>query len=141
MLALRWCFQADVVVMIYWSHYPSKKQLSELSRILEFRKLHFQTLLFESVQILVVDHKINEALNYGNCIIRVRDKGLWSRSSPPPLQKKKKIYFAMKTFEQFHLSDIWWNTAQKCFPLKTSSVNVTKSTGNWGFGHIYWRNP
>ena len=26
------------------------------------------------------------------------------------------------------------------FPLRTSSVNVTKSPGNSGFGHIYWRN-
>ena len=27
------------------------------------------------------------------------------------------------------------------FPLRISSVNVTKSAGNCGFGHIYWRNP
>ena len=27
------------------------------------------------------------------------------------------------------------------FPLRISSINVTKSVGNWGFGHIYWRNP
>ena len=34
------------------------------------------------------------------------------------------------------------NTAQKSsFPLAISSVNVTKSTGNCVFGHIYWRNP
>ena len=26
-------------------------------------------------------------------------------------------------------------------PLMISSVNVTKSEGNWGFGHIYWRSP
>ena len=26
------------------------------------------------------------------------------------------------------------------FKLRVSSVNVTKSAGNWGFGHIYWRN-
>ena len=26
------------------------------------------------------------------------------------------------------------------FPLKISSVNVTKSAVSWGFGHIYWRN-
>ena len=33
-------------------------------------------------------------------------------------------------------------TAQKwSFPLRTSSVNVTKSAGNCGFGQIYWRNP
>ena len=34
------------------------------------------------------------------------------------------------------------NTAQKMkFPLSISSINVTKSVGNCGFGHIYWRNP
>ena len=27
------------------------------------------------------------------------------------------------------------------FPLKIFSVNVNKSAGNYGFGHIYWRNP
>ena len=27
------------------------------------------------------------------------------------------------------------------FPLTISSVNVTTSAGNCGFGHIYWRNP
>ena len=33
-------------------------------------------------------------------------------------------------------------TVQKwSFPLRVSSVNVTKSTGSCRFGHIYWRNP
>ena len=27
------------------------------------------------------------------------------------------------------------------FPLRISSVNVTKSAASCGFGHIYWRNP
>ena len=27
------------------------------------------------------------------------------------------------------------------FPLRISSVNVTKSAVSWGSGHIYWRNP
>ena len=27
------------------------------------------------------------------------------------------------------------------FPLRTSPANMTKSAGNCGFGHIYWRNP
>ena len=31
------------------------------------------------------------------------------------------------------------HTAQKCFPLKISSVNVTKSAENCLFGHTYWR--
>ena len=33
-------------------------------------------------------------------------------------------------------------TGQKrSFPLRISSVDVTSSAENWGFGHIYWRNP
>ena len=34
-------------------------------------------------------------------------------------------------------------TAEKkgSFPLRISSVNVSKSVGHCGFGHIYWRNP
>ena len=27
------------------------------------------------------------------------------------------------------------------FPLRISLVNVIKSTGNCGFGHIHWKNP
>ena len=27
------------------------------------------------------------------------------------------------------------------FALRIASLNVTKSAGNRGFGHIYWRNP
>ena len=35
-----------------------------------------------------------------------------------------------------------WDTAQKwSFPLNISSVNMIKSTGNCGFGHIYLRDP
>ena len=33
----------------------------------------------------------------------------------------------------------WLATAQS-FPSRMSSVNVTKSTVSWGFGHIYWIN-
>ena len=29
---------------------------------------------------------------------------------------------------------------KRSFPLRISSVNVTKYAGNFGFGHIYWRN-
>ena len=32
-------------------------------------------------------------------------------------------------------------TQKWSFPLTISSVNVTKSAGNCGFGHIYWRIP
>ena len=27
------------------------------------------------------------------------------------------------------------------FPLRISSVNMTKFAQNWGVGHIYWKNP
>ena len=30
---------------------------------------------------------------------------------------------------------------KRSIPLWISSINVTKSAGNCGFGHIYWRNP
>ena len=30
---------------------------------------------------------------------------------------------------------------KRSLPLNISSVNVTKSVGNCGFGHIYYRNP
>ena len=39
------------------------------------------------------------------------------------------------TFELLTLHKKW------SFPLRISSVNVTKSTDSCGFGHIYWRNP
>ena len=36
----------------------------------------------------------------------------------------------------------YYNTLHKerNFPLRVSSVNVTKSAGDCEFGHIYWRN-
>ena len=37
---------------------------------------------------------------------------------------------------------VYWTLHKKwSFPLRISSLNVTKSAGNCGFGHIYWRNP
>ena len=47
------------------------------------------------------------------------------------------------TFASFWCKDFIavWSTLQKRnFPLRISSVNVTKSAGNYGFSHIYWRN-
>ena len=36
-----------------------------------------------------------------------------------------------------------WHTLHKkwSFPLRISSLTVTKATGNCGFAHIYWRHP
>ena len=49
-----------------------------------------------------------------------------------------KIYFA-----KINLSNLNKLTLYKkwSFPLRISSVNLTKSAGNCGFGHIYWKNP
>ena len=46
----------------------------------------------------------------------------------------------------FFVTLILWGThlafhRKWIFPLRASSVNVTKSAENCGFGHIYWRNP
>ena len=48
------------------------------------------------------------------------------------LRKKVRVLLVRKCY-----------TAQKkwSFPSRISSVNVTKSSGNCGFGHFYWRNP
>ena len=37
----------------------------------------------------------------------------------------------------------YWLTLHKkwSFPLRISSANMPNTTGNWGFGHIYRRNP
>ena len=39
-----------------------------------------------------------------------------------------------RTQDTLHLHKKW------SFPLRISPVNVTKSVGNCGFGHIHWRN-
>ena len=47
------------------------------------------------------------------------------------------------TSKEKKVKDLAVSSLQKkwSFPLRISSVNVTKSVGNCGFGHIYWRNP
>ena len=35
----------------------------------------------------------------------------------------------------------WMWHCRRTFPIRGSSVNVTKSARNYGFGHIYWKNP
>ena len=48
---------------------------------------------------------------------------------------------------QEHSKGLEWDFRSKSlhkkwsFPLRISPVNVSKSAGNWRFGHIYWRNP
>ena len=38
-------------------------------------------------------------------------------------------------------NDIFTQHKKWSFPLRISSVNVTKTVGNWGIGYIYWGNP
>ena len=46
----------------------------------------------------------------------------------------KKIWFWVAAGENLSLHEKW------SFPLRVSSVNVTKSIVSCGFGHIYWSN-
>ena len=52
-------------------------------------------------------------------------------------QGPKYAFISIYTFNKWEesLCEKW------CFPLRISSVHVTKSAGNCRFGHIYWRNP
>ena len=70
-----------------------------------------------------------------------------------------KIWFLTYFIYKLHIKKIlgsFWQKTQACsyilytqlslhkklsFPLSISSVNVTKSAENCGFGPIYWRNP
>ena len=45
------------------------------------------------------------------------------------------LHFGVRILLQFGL-----HCKKRNFPLRISSVNVTKSAGNYGFSHIYWRN-
>ena len=66
-----------------------------------------------------------------------------------PYKNLVKIWWLMRfsvchvTFIYFSNLKLWNATLRKIwsFPLKISSVNVTKSAVSCGFGHIYWRNP
>ena len=49
---------------------------------------------------------------------------------------KPKVILSWLTLQHGNSTDRKWN-----FPLRISSVNLTKSAGNCRFGHIYCRNP
>ena len=57
--------------------------------------------------------------------------------------KKEKVCNILKLFSSVTFMKVSWFPPHKkwSFPLRTSSVNVTKSAVSCGFGHIYWRNP
>ena len=57
-------------------------------------------------------------------------------------QIKNRNLFSYWIYQQKQIR-FWIKTLHKkwSFSLRISSVNATKSAGNCGFGHIYWRNP
>ena len=46
-----------------------------------------------------------------------------------------------RIISKFFQTQMWSLHKKWSFPLRISSVNVTKSAASCGFGHIYWRNP
>ena len=65
---------------------------------------------------------------------------------------RNQTIFVFKTGIKFNKNSMWidkesnsswtWTLHKKwSFPLRISSVNVTKSVASCGFSHIYWRNP
>ena len=44
------------------------------------------------------------------------------------------------SLEELGQKFVWTLHKKWSLPLRNSSENVTKSAGNWGFGHMYWRN-
>ena len=61
-----------------------------------------------------------------------------------PYSLAKKVLESRKLILLFHMSSTRGlpSTAQKwSFPLRISSVNMSKSTVSCGFGHIHWKNP
>ena len=78
-------------------------------------------------------------------VLLVLSRGMFlqgTRKSSP--EEKDMFGVADKLLKRFQMSPVLvllsllkkWS-----FPLRISSVNVTKSWGNCGFGHIYLRNP
>ena len=55
----------------------------------------------------------------------------WPKCFPPHFAN----FLRVSSFTEHPLHKKW------SFPLRISSVNVTKSAGNCAFGHVYWRNP
>ena len=59
-------------------------------------------------------------------------------------KRKSHFFVLIKLLNiQIHNQHAWNVSLHKkwSFPLRITSVNVTKFAGNRGFGHIYWRNP
>ena len=68
-------------------------------------------------------------------------------------EKNNSSLFELETRNRSNVNATWWcrNTDSEnlkhwlhkkwSFPLRISSLNVTKSAGNCGFGRIYWINP
>ena len=75
-------------------------------------------------------------------VFRGHRSGTWVEN----LLNRNKIHWShliLVSEIQLVLHNIQFNTLHKkwSFPLRISSVNVTKSAVSPGFGHIYWKNP
>ena len=60
------------------------------------------------------------------------------------------LQLSWKKYPPWFIKEFHWTPSESrsnplhkkwSFPLRIFSVNVIKSVGNCGFGHIYWRNP
>ena len=71
---------------------------------------------------------------------------------PPEITRKPKFFSCFQGVWNENICQKWVNAQfrhiynQQCtkkwsFPLRISSINVTKFAVSCGFGHIYWRNP
>ena len=57
--------------------------------------------------------------------------------------RKKCLYSELSCFVFFRIRTEYGEIRtlfKQCFSLKVSTMNMTKSVGNCGFGHIYWKN-
>ena len=84
--------------------------------------------------------------------VLLRTKWLWVRILLKSLKKNNLVYLFFQVFSKlvrktFAFSNMENRQRSKTlhkkwnFPLRISSVNLTKSAENCGFGDIYWTNP
>ena len=69
------------------------------------------------------------------CLAVPGGSGAW------PKKKRENKIKSVVTFILIESDSVCCIAQKMKFPLRISSVNVTKSWVSCGFGHIYWRNP
>ena len=83
----------------------------------------------------------SHSLLWTNKILIWKKMFLWVFNLPVACQRlfafSWNMYIRNCKYSEAHLRSYQTSMAK----LRISSVNVTKSAGNCGFGHIYWRNP